>query len=300
MTQIDASIGRIACSAIATCSMALAACGEGGGTIASASMPIAAPQVPASAPPAAVRPSQTSGTYLAISTQPGQLTITVDKATGTYSLTSTDPTILPVNQASLTQVHSGSGLQGTTLPSGDRVKSYLWLWQIGSAQHVDMGEWLYQVLAPAPDDTEKKTVLTYFVFGDRTPAADMPLTGRATYSRVATNLACDCYATINLSADFGAGSIATTLAAVGQMFDGRDHDLQASGQGSISTTGTFGLGLAGTSKAAVTSGGTETLAVNGRMDGAFFGPKAGEIGGAFALQTPQGDRFFGTFAGAKD
>lgn len=132
------------------------------------------------------------------------------------------------------------------------------------------------------------------VFGVNTLASDMPRTGSATYTTAvagggvvngasAQNLQVDTSAsTANFTANFAANSLTTSINLVGKvqtgaspsgpLFDGPTIALASvSGTGTISSTGS-------------TFGGTlSSASLNGQFAGAFFGPKAAEMGYIYGI-----------------
>ena len=151
-----------------------------------------------------------------------------------------------------------------------------------------------------PDST--RSDFTYFVGGVQTPVAEMPLTGSASYSGVADGLALvggQAYAlfgsTGTLAADFGTGTVSTSLTLRGNPNIGEDFAPYVPGTvalGTLTGTGTIG---AGSNKYSGTLSGA---GMSGGLDGAFFGPGAAETGYSFQVQGGN-DRAIGVFVGKK-
>jgi len=128
--------------------------------------------------------------------------------------------------------------------------------------------------------------LYYAVAGIPTVASDMPRSGTANYqtsiagsvdngSGVQMNL--DPTSSATFSANFGAGTVATTIHVAGQQ-----NGLPPQDFGSFSGSGTIASGSPGFSGTlAPTASGS--AAVNGEFAGGFFGPQAKEMGYSWYL-----------------
>jgi hypothetical protein len=142
-----------------------------------------------------------------------------------------------------------------------------------------------------------------FIFGVATPAADVPLTGSASFAVVlnaqqqSSSFSPFDYAGSGLfNADFGAGQFTvsgTTTARLGTIGTARAIRYGSfSGSGSISGTN---RSLTGNIMLDFTGSGSNQI-----LTGRFFGPGAAEVGAAFGNQTPVSDGFVvGTLIGRR-
>lgn len=122
----------------------------------------------------------------------------------------------------------------------------------------------------------------YFaVTGVPTVASDMPRSGTATYQTSVTGMASTCAcvpttlqqgSTASFSADFGAGTVTTTLNLVGSGINRPPVSY-----GSFTGSGTITAGSPGFSGTLASAPGNSTAAT-GAFSGAFFGPQATEMG----------------------
>lgn len=145
----------------------------------------------------------------------------------------------------------------------------------------------------------------YFASGQRTAAADLPVSGTATYSArvlgtqssrvdVGAAIRID---VLRLTADFSARSIE---AAIDVPFAPEDDccrgtlGINLSGRGAIQTSGDFLVPLSGVSNLGTPS--SNPLA--GTLQGGFFGPGAQEAGGVIQLVQGGVPIFAGSFAGS--
>jgi len=190
----------------------------------------------------------------------------------------------------------GSTNTQTSLGSGKSLRSTL-DYDIGYS-YVAMGEWSWRVVdlngATAGDFGD-----LLFVNGDRTPASGIPASGTATYdARTLALLSSNGTAGIpfTLTADFGQRTMSTridqdyrydpTRAASDDPILG----IHVGGSAPFSGNGSFDIPLSGTANYAYSNSPTTppTEPVTGMMDGAFFGPHAEQVGGAFALGRADG------------
>ena len=161
-----------------------------------------------------------------------------------------------------------------------------------------MGEWSWRVVdlnGTAAGDFGH----LLFVNGDRTPASGIPVSGTATYeARTLALLATSGTPGIpfNLTADFGQR---TMTARIDQDYrydptrnisDDPILGIHVGGSTSFSNNGFFNIPLTGTANYVYNNSPTTppTEPVAGMMNGAFFGPNAEQVGGAFSLQRPAG------------
>jgi len=170
--------------------------------------------------------------------------------------------------------------------------------------HVSLGEWMWATYANgfARSDPGR----AYFVDGDRTPVADIPTSGTATYTgaslgydteNIESNLAG--YSTpvrVALTADFGQSGISAQLnresAIQGDAVGGYTSvgALDVHGAGKINAPGDFTIPLSGTyGYPGDVSGSISTsVAATGSLSGAFFGPRAEQVGGVFSIGDTSG------------
>jgi hypothetical protein len=169
------------------------------------------------------------------------------------------------------------------LPNGRRVAESI-LFDIGLS-YVAMGEWSWGTVTANADGTATPTGdrnSLYFVYGSRTPSADIPASGTATFDAHTLGEASGSGIPFTLSADFGKRSISTEISQAA-IFD-------VSGSASFSNDGSFDIPLSGTAGSA---------AATGAMDGAFFGPHAEQVGGVFSLESQGSTVMQDAFVGAQ-
>ena len=163
------------------------------------------------------------------------------------------------------------------LPSGERISESA-KYDLGFS-YVTMGEWSWGPVTvndegSATPTGDKSSV--YFVYGDRTPASGIPVSGSATYdARTLGQVSGAGSIPFMLTADFSQRSISTEFSQVSL--------LSVKGSAPFSNDGSFAIPLAGTAF----SGGSSQTAT-GNLDGAFFGPHAEQVGGVFSLQNSSG------------
>ncbi|MEO7738351.1 MAG: transferrin-binding protein-like solute binding protein [Novosphingobium sp.] len=161
------------------------------------------------------------------------------------------------------------------------------------AQYVTLGSWNLDPQEQASGgsylSTGKQTGGS-FVYGIRTIPADIPVTGKASYtvsedSREDYNdysLLYAPYSNTKLNVDFAARTIAALFQYSGHFEAGAiPVAVQASGISAISVGGDFNILLSGSATAS--SAIPTTSPVSGLFAGAFFGPQATEIGGVYSI-----------------
>lgn len=158
--------------------------------------------------------------------------------------------------------------------------------------HVSYGIWNRETDLPGDADRERWAM---FVFGQRTAAGDLPVSGTARYSGSVDGLWTSATASYRLSgsaqllADFGAGSVSGTLD-----ISGRDRETGTS-VAMDRLAGTAALDRAGATFAGSVTG---EQGFAGNWNGAFFGPGAAEVGGTFAV-TRGGEQAVGVFTAGR-
>lgn len=139
-----------------------------------------------------------------------------------------------------------------------------------------------------------------FVYGRRTGAGEIPVSGTATYQSTKITGNFDA-ANITLTADFGARSIGADLfekvCLCGEIASHGDflRTRNLSGLGPIGGHGAFEIALLGTETRE--SGTTQTSSITGTLGGALFGPDASQIGGYYQLATDVPAGFIATRTG---
>jgi len=160
-----------------------------------------------------------------------------------------------------------------------------------------MGEWSWRVVdlngAAAGDFGD-----LLFVNGDRTPGSAIPASGTATYdARTFALLSSsgDRGIPFALTADFDHRTMSTRIDQ-DYLFDSSNSTTEAAlgihvgGSAPFSNSGTFDIPLAGTANYASSNFQVTPPSepVTGTMNGAFFGPNAEQVGGAFSVERPGG------------
>jgi hypothetical protein len=185
-------------------------------------------------------------------------------------------------------------------------------YNIGNA-YVAMGEWSSSVVQPGV----QPAVELLFVNGDRTPPSGIPASGRATYDAHTLSLLSPYYDSafpgipFTLTADFDLRTIATRIDQDYQYYPDQMGfgeaairgaailGIHVGGSAPFSHDGSFDIPLSGTVNYSATNVPVTppSESVTGTMNGAFFGPNAEEVGGAFSLdragETPIQDAFVG-------
>lgn len=164
--------------------------------------------------------------------------------------------------------------------------------------YVAMGEWAWPV-----DTTGDPSKELLFVNGDRTPAAGIPVSGKATYDAHALSLLHPVWGsavpglTFTLTADFGQRTVATSVDQDYQHYDdGMAYagpaigttailGIHVDGSAPFNNDGTWDIPLTGSVNYSDTNAvqTPPSEPVTGSMDGAFFGPHAEAVGGTFFL-----------------
>jgi hypothetical protein len=147
------------------------------------------------------------------------------------------------------------------------------------ASHVSLGAW-------GKDVSRIYVLPVAFAYGDRTPPAALPVTGKAAYHATAVlghpgiePLAIDLgvdFAARTIRADVDATDVDYTSVPIGKVL--------LSGSDVITSQGAFDIaleGMAGTCTNYLCA--KPDTPVSGRLGGAFFGPDASQIGGYFVL-----------------
>ena len=186
----------------------------------------------------------------------------------------------------------------TSLGSGNSLRTTL-DYDIGYS-YVAMGEWSWKMV-----DLNGAVVLgsdsgdLLFVNGDRTPASGIPVSGTATYdahSLVLLSSNGTPGIPFTLTADFGQRTMSTLIDQDYRYDPTRSSSddpilgIHVNGSAPFSNDGSFDIPLSGTANYSYNNSPTTppTEPVTGTMDGAFFGPQAQQVGGAFALQRSGG------------
>lgn len=180
------------------------------------------------------------------------------------------------------------------LPSGQRITESL-LFDVGLS-YVAMGEWSWGPVTINADGSSTPTGDSHsvqFVYGNRTPASAIPVSGTATYDARALSMLPN--ADFTLTADFGQRTISTQIDQdylYNSAGDIMDYPLaigiHVSGTSPFSNAGTFDIPLAGTANYGSgyqlnTPQTPASSSVTGSMNGAFFGPHAEQVGGVFSI-----------------
>ena len=309
--------------------VAISGCGGDGGVNTAATAP--PPVAPSPVPPPSVTPSVTAGTYDTIAlverhsgapgwalesldptTSPDQVQIMVEPSTKTYTVL-IDPAISPYTQTVFTPQSPAI----TTTTPGEAFHNQL---LIGPGlSHVSLGAWSGFTISTRSDGTffsKDDPTFIYFVFGDRTPSADIPVSGTATYTSHigfsdlnGGNFGIP--AEFSLSADFGSRSISALFDVlpaleVGDYEEYYTTGFHATGAAPFTTAGAFEIPLAGalTYKSLDSTIADNVRPMTGAVNGAFFGPQASQVGGVvqFTAEVTPGtfQSVGGNFAGAKD
>ena len=157
----------------------------------------------------------------------------------------------------------------------------------------------YWAQFPSAGSSLQTEEIVFFVGGQRTLAENMPRSGGGTFAGVVDGLALrggEWYrllgSTGTLVADFGAGSISSSLLLVGSRAPGENVSL-----GSIDYLGTISNSSGAFS--GLYQGGTgDFTGLTGSMSGGFFGPSAKEAGFIFDV-SGQGATATGVFVGER-
>jgi hypothetical protein len=236
-----------------------------------------------------------AGVTIAYNASSDSYTLTApDGATDTFSGSSSPPpgyTPAP-NQIALSNSTGAGGTFVLTVPSVNGI----------ALSYTAQGSW---------NHFGNNVLSAYFgVSGVPTIAGDMPRNGTATYQTSVAGLAVRTDGAYNLdttssgtfSADFGAGTVATTLHLAGVPSSATPFlpgpGAQPSADfGSYTGTGTIASGSPGFS-GTLASTGSSSVVANGEFAGAFFGPQAKEMGYGFYVAST-GFSAQGTVVGTK-
>ena len=177
---------------------------------------------------------------------------------------------------------SGSAVQPITNPGPPPHRENSAFYSTTGSSYVSLGVW----------DTDwnwsynNATPEVVFVYGRRTEASEIPVSGTATYQSTKITGNSDA-ANITLTADFGARSIGAEVfekvCLCGEIASDSDslRTRNLSGLGPIDGHGAFEIALLGTeTRESVT---TQTASITGTLGGPFFGPDASQIGGYYQL-----------------
>lgn len=292
---------RVAQASVIVLSMALAACGGGsGGGVASTPPPAAPVTYTKLADMSGDRTFQTAGVQYAIGNVAGftngsaqalgtGVTVAYMAASDSYRLTAPDGTVATFSPSDVSAPNPSlptslqwSKVSGTTRDS-------LTLTAAVTLSYTLVGSWI------RTDMTTNQSTVRLAVGGVPTVASDMPRTGTATYAvqvggaaaQSGTSYSLSGTSSATFSADFAANSVSTAL-TLGAMQAGAPISFGTfNGTGAISSTGP---GFTGTLNG--------SNGVTGVFAGAFFGPKAAEVGYDWFMSGPSFSAV-GTAAGAK-
>jgi hypothetical protein len=255
---------------------------------------------------------------------PGQLKLTVEPASKTYTI-EFDPNLFPGISAPgntlsytiddsgynhvVTQTTkmsdgrtnvsteprlSGQASRQITINGADKPSDFFAV-TATEKRYVALGAWRWW----SPGKPEYEYV--DFAFGDRTPAADIPTSGTATYvtdaydiisSRLGYNLDS---ANIKLTADFASRSMAADMSLSFLNFDKSYAQPRLSGTGPIASSGSFAIPLTGVMDFMA----VKSDPVSGSISGALFGPDASQIGATFVLSPDGQPEITGAFVGVR-
>lgn len=165
-------------------------------------------------------------------------------------------------------------------------------------RYLTLGYWFYDVVEMVGSSgfryhAEYPHRKIDFVQGIRTEPGDIPASGKASYV--------DDAGFLHFDADFAARTIAASI-DIAPYHDPEDPDydvtgVSAHGSAPITGNGDFLIALAGSyAQPDGSAGGTLT----GKVDGAFYGPQAAEIGGVYQLLRDGTPTDSGAFGGAKN
>jgi hypothetical protein len=164
--------------------------------------------------------------------------------------------------------------------------------------YVSMGEWEWPVILTSNPTNSTNFGALLFVNGDRTPASGIPAAGTATYdahSLVMLSSSGTQGIPFKLTADFGLRTIATRIDQDFKNTGGPGGDpmdfepiqgIHVAGSAPFTNDGLFNIPLSGTVNFAyeyVASPPPSETAF-GKVNGAFYGPNAEQVGGTFFIQ----------------
>ncbi len=165
-------------------------------------------------------------------------------------------------------------------------------------QYLQLAEWYKDY--PAPNTTNGQVTVVYGVAGEKT--VNMPTQGTAIYKGTAdmdiaspgdyaTNFI-TLHANVDMTADFAQKRVSGSM----HSFENPDSLEPVPVPGAVNLNGT----ISGNTFSAGLSGTIDSENVTGSMNGAFFGPDAGEVGGAFTLKSSSSNKVgAGVFAAKK-
>ena len=169
--------------------------------------------------------------------------------------------------------------------------------------YVSMGEWNWYFVHPDGGTADGGYGELVFVAGDRTPGSGIPASGTATYDAHSFALKSSSTLTagipFSLTADFGQRTVSSRIdqdyrfEPNGDLMDYPAPGIHVAGSAPFSNNGAFDIPLTGTvnwndSYAINTQQTPAAQPVTGAMNGAFFGPRAEQVGGAFSLSGTAG------------
>ncbi|MDF8335196.1 transferrin-binding protein-like solute binding protein [Novosphingobium cyanobacteriorum] len=237
-----------------------------------------------------------SGVNLASRAAYGTLKVSYDatKDAYTFSDEASSATFLPADRVSSSSAFdtyrfaSGTSTQELRLfrssPSNDRL----------SLRYVTFGLWSTYQVGASKTRYQTRIAMT----GVKTPLADLPKAGTATYTGIADGIAAldgQAYrlagSTGTLNVDFGTGVVKTEVELVGQT------DISSDALGTIALGTIRGTAQIGGDQTRYT-GTVRGLGMEGSMGGGFFGPAADETGYAFSLSDGT-NTAVGAFVGKK-
>lgn len=208
--------------------------------------------------------------------------VVYDSATGTYTLRDTGNPALTSTFGPGNVTGSDASFTYYSKSSGSNVETFRLLNKSGvnptiALTYVQYGQWRRSSTASGVTSTND----TYVVFGAKTPASGMPLTGSASYTThldgtyVNKNGVYAVTGAGGLTANFGLGTISydATLAGI------REGGGTNIAFGTLTGTGSIATSNASFKGTGTTNGSGFKLDVNGN----FYGPAADEIGGIFRL-----------------
>ena len=208
--------------------------------------------------------------------------VVYDSATGTYTLRDTGNPALTSTFGPANVTGSDASFTYYSKSSGSNVETFRLLNKSGAnptiaLTYVQYGQWRRSTTTSGVTSTND----SYVVFGSKTPASGMPLTGSATYTThldgtyVNRNGVYAVTGAGGLTANFGSGTISydATLAGI------REGGGTNIAFGTLNGSGSLSTGNASFKGTGTTNGSGYKLDVNGY----FYGPTANEIGGIFRL-----------------
>jgi len=215
-----------------------------------------------------------------------QIDVRYDAASSSYTISTgdlADSTFGPANRDAASSTASSTAYSKS---AGTRTEDLILLNPGPSNTRLPLtyasyGGW--QSLTDNGVSIESSTV--FFVYGVKTRQADLPVSGTANYQTIIDGLFAGTSGvyvlngTSSFSANFGAGTVAFSMAPTGvHILDGSTKNF-----GSLSGTGTINAGAASFDASAPANGG-----YSASLLGKFYGPSAAEVGGTFLLNGADG------------